>query len=186
MAGGTSRRAQRKELTLIVGVVGMIRLVFEFAVPPRVRDDTLGSRAPGPGARVGPPGMSLPPLLRPARSLAKGEPPTKIGCFPAAVLVASLFSTAADDTRLRGTLHADMLSLLGHGAAPFPSPRAPPGAARAKEAAADLCGRCAAPPARTPSPLIRPWPLFELPPWAPSPCMSFSLGAPRLSRPQQV
>ena len=36
MAGGTSRCAQRKELTLIVGVVGMIRLVFEFAVPPRV------------------------------------------------------------------------------------------------------------------------------------------------------
>ena len=39
MAGGTSRRAQRKELTLIVGVVGMIRLVFEFAIPPRVRDE---------------------------------------------------------------------------------------------------------------------------------------------------
>jgi len=102
-----------------------------------------------------------------------------------AVLVAYLFFIADDDTHLSGTSHANMLSFLGHGSAAVPAPRAPTWPARAKVAAADLCCGCAALPSRAASALIAIISQSQGERQGPSPCMRFSLGAPRWPRPRQ-
>ena len=117
---------------------------------------------------------------------AKAYRRQNIGLFPVAVRVASLRLIAEDDTILRGASYADMLSLFSRRAGAVPSTRAPTWSARTKDAGADLCGRYAASPSRAASALIANMAHFEQPPRPPSPCMRFSLGAPRSSRPPQA
>ena len=140
---------------------------------------------PAGGQRLASPG-GLEGLARLALCSSQGGPPIRNRPFPVAVLVATLISIAADDIRLSGTSHATMLSFLGHRSAPVPPARAPTCQARAKRAAADVCGRCAAPPSRPAPSFIANISQFQGVRQGPCPCMRFSLGAPRLPRPQQI